>query len=99
MGDGAEGRVVVKAAPTSTLEVIEAQLLLQLLVIALDAPAKLGEAHEGTERGVWRERRQPILRRRFFSVEPLAQQPLLDAWLAAVLMSMSRANPDGSESG
>src|SRR4051794_36439237 len=36
----AQGRVVVEAAPAAALEVAEAQLLLQLLEVALDAPPK-----------------------------------------------------------
>ena len=38
MGCGAESCVMVKAAPRAALEVVEADLLLHFLVIALDAP-------------------------------------------------------------
>ena len=42
--------MVVKATPSAPLEVIEADLLLELLIIALNAPAQLGEIDEATER-------------------------------------------------
>jgi len=45
MRNRAERRVVVKPAPSSTFEVIEAQLALELLVVALDAPTQLREAN------------------------------------------------------
>jgi hypothetical protein len=35
--------VVVQAAPTSTFEVAKTYLLLEILIITLDAPAQLGE--------------------------------------------------------
>src|SRR3954466_9340835 len=41
VGRDAQGGVVVEAAPAAALEVPEAQLLLQLLEVALDAPAQL----------------------------------------------------------
>jgi hypothetical protein len=39
VGCDAQRGVVVEAAPSSSFEVAEADLLLELLVIALDAPA------------------------------------------------------------
>ena len=56
MGDGAEHGVVVEAAPGPSFEVIQAELALHLLVVALDAPAKLGETHEFAERSRRRKR-------------------------------------------
>ena len=43
VGDGAQGGVVVKSAPRSALEVIEAYLRFQFLVVALDPPSQLDE--------------------------------------------------------
>ena len=42
VSDSAERRVMVKAAPCSTFEVIEADLLLELLIVALDSPTESG---------------------------------------------------------
>ena len=46
MRGGAECDVVVEAAPAAALEVVEPDLLLELLVVAFDPPAELGEADE-----------------------------------------------------
>lgn len=45
----AEGRVVVEAAPSSALVVMETKLVLELLVITLDAPPEFGGAHQFLE--------------------------------------------------
>ena len=47
--------VVVEAAPAAALVVAEADLLLELLVVPLDAPAQLGLVDEVVERGVVRQ--------------------------------------------
>ena len=38
--------MMMKAAPATTLEMIEPELVLEFLIIALDPPAQLGEADE-----------------------------------------------------
>ena len=48
VGDAAESRVVMEAAPAAALEVVEPNLLLQFLVVAFDAPAQFGQTHELT---------------------------------------------------
>jgi hypothetical protein len=45
------------------LEVTEADFLLEVLIIALDAPAQLGEIDDARERDVVRQCRKPVLRR------------------------------------
>ena len=50
VSDRDESRVVVKAAPRAAFEVVEAQLGLHLLVVPLDAPPQLGQAHDPRER-------------------------------------------------
>jgi hypothetical protein len=41
--------VVVEAAPSTTLEMSKSDFLLELLIIALDAPAQLGEVDQISE--------------------------------------------------
>jgi hypothetical protein len=48
--DCAERSVMMKSSPGSPFVVVEAELLLELLIVALDAPAKLGQVHESLER-------------------------------------------------
>lgn len=46
IGCDAEGRVMVKAAPASSLIVAQSEFLLQFFVVALDDPLMLGQAHQ-----------------------------------------------------
>ena len=46
VGDRAERRVMVKASPHSTFEMVEPDLLLEFLVVAFDPPTQLREAHQ-----------------------------------------------------
>jgi hypothetical protein len=62
---------MVEAAPTPPLKMSQAELLFQLLVIALDNPALLGQSHEIVEFGIDRQGRQPILSRFGVSLGPL----------------------------
>src|ERR1700722_2637809 len=71
------GGVVMEAAPSAAFVVPEADLLLDLQVVALDAPAQLGDIDEATETGARRKRRQPVPGRLGFAVRPFDQQPLL----------------------
>ena len=41
---------MVKAAPTAPFEMAEPDLLLEFLIVALDAPAQLGEIDQTVER-------------------------------------------------
>jgi len=43
---------MMKTAPTTTLEVSEPDLLLEFLIVALDAPAQLGEVDQVPQRDV-----------------------------------------------
>src|SRR5450830_1846191 len=55
VGCNAEGCMVVKATPTSALVVSQPKLLLQFLIVALDAPTHFGNEHQLLQRGVlWR---------------------------------------------
>jgi hypothetical protein len=67
---------VVEAAPSSSFEVAEADLLLELLVIALDAPAQLGEVDQTTEGDTFGKGRKPVFGWLLLSLGPLDQQPL-----------------------
>jgi len=51
--------MMVKASPAATFEMIEANFLLELFVVALDAPAELGQPYELLARHISRQRGQP----------------------------------------
>ena len=67
----------MEAAPPAPFIVPKSDLLLELLIVALDAPAQLGKVDELAEADIRWQRRQPILGRRGFARGPLDQQPLL----------------------
>jgi len=50
VGGDAHGGVMVKAEPSASFEMPEADLLLELLIVALDAPAQLGGVDKTAER-------------------------------------------------
>lgn len=54
IGGDAQGGVVMKAPPVSPFVVGQAKLLLEFPVIALDAPAHLGDEDQLIERGIRR---------------------------------------------
>ena len=56
VGRDAQRSVVVEATPSTPLEMPEPDLLLEFLVIALDAPAQLGEVDQRAEGDVLRKR-------------------------------------------
>src|SRR5665811_2398497 len=55
VGRDAQSGVMVKAAPTPSFIVAKPEVLLQILVIALNAPTHLGDKHHLLQRGLlWR---------------------------------------------
>src|ERR1700741_284105 len=67
---------MMEASPSASFEVSEPDLLLEVLVIAFDAPAQLGEVDKAVETDLRRQRREPILGRLGFALWPFDQQPL-----------------------
>ena len=63
VGRDRERRVVVEPAPPSTFVVIEADLLLQVLEVAFDAPAQFCRVDELRQGRVGRQCREPIFGR------------------------------------
>src|SRR5687768_9131765 len=80
--------MMMEPSPAAALEMIEAELILELLIVALDAPAQLGEADEVGDRRRLRQRRQPILRGLGFAPRPFDQQPFLRPGCRALLIAM-----------
>src|SRR5260370_11343702 len=78
----AQRGVVVEASPTSPFEVSKPELLFQLLIIALDAPAQLGQIDQAFEGDVCGQRREPIFGRLLLAFGPFDQQPFLATQLA-----------------
>ena len=92
IGRDTEGSVVVKPAPASAFVMPQAELLFQLLVIAFDDPALLGQAHQVAKLGIGRQSREPILGRFGFCPWPLDQQPFFRMGLATPVIAVSGTN-------
>ena len=88
---------MMEATPATALEVPEPKFLLEFLIVALDPPAQLGQSDQTRERRVGRQVGEPVLGRFFLPFWPLGQQPQLGPGLAAVIVPMSRADPQGGE--
>ena len=82
----------MKAAPAASLEVSQAEFLLELQVVALDAPAQFGEINQTGKADILWQRRQPILGRLGLALRPLDQQPLLRSRIGALIIAMGDAN-------
>src|SRR5258706_15558836 len=91
----AQRRVVMKAAPAASLEVPQAEFLLELLIIALNAPAQFCNSHEFLDRRVSRQRAEEVSGRFELFLGPLHKQPLLFAGLVCPCCAGSTVHPYG----
>src|SRR6266849_5548613 len=73
----------MEAAPSAALEMSEPHLLLEFLIVALDAPAQLGKVHQAMEGDAFGKGREPVFGRLLLAFGPLDQQPLFRSALAA----------------
>src|SRR6266511_2690709 len=77
VGRDAHGGVMMKAEPPAAFKVAQPDLLLEFLIVALDAPAQLGGVDQIAEWDVLRQGREPKFGRLIVARGPLDQQPLL----------------------
>src|SRR5450755_1522402 len=84
----------MEASPAPALVVTETEVLLQVLVVALDAPALMGSADQLVERRALGQRRQAILGWLVLIRGPLDEQPLLRTQprLAGVASRVAHSN-------
>src|SRR3954449_764695 len=85
--------MVVEAAPATALVVPKPEFLLELLVVALDAPPELGEFDQAREADLLRQGREPVFGRLLLSFRPLDQEPFLRARFAQPVVAMSGSHP------
>src|SRR5215213_11878965 len=85
--------MVVEAAPTTALGVPEPEFLLELLVVALNAPPELGEFDHAREANVLWQGREPVLGGLLLALRPLDQEPFLQARLSQPVIAMSGSHP------
>lgn len=92
-GDG-QARMVMEAAPASSLVVAQSQVLFQVLVVALDTPAHLGFEHHALNGSVRGQGGQPVLHRLIVSRRPLDERPLLRSQFAALFVAVCGMHPN-----
>src|SRR5215210_3650597 len=93
IGCKAQAGMVVEAAPAAALVVPEPEFLLELLVVAFDAPPKLGEFDHAREADILWQRREPVLGGLLLALRPLDQEPFLRARLIQPVIAMSGSHP------
>src|SRR5215213_5866820 len=89
IGRHAQSGMVVEAAPAAALIVPKPEFLLELLVVALDAPPELGKVDQAREANVLGQRREPVFGRLLLALGPLDQEPFRRAQLAQPVVAMS----------
>ena len=99
VGCDAQAGMVVEAAPASALVVSKPEVLLEVFVVAFDAPAHLGLQHHALQRYVLAQGGQPVLHGFLVAFGPLDERPLLGALLCAHVVAMRGAHTDSGESG
>ena len=93
----AQRGMVMKTAPTAPFEMVQSELLLEFLIVALDAPPQFRHPHQFLERRAGRERGQKILDRLCFVLGPFDEQPFFRAQCAALTVKMSTAHAHGGK--
>src|SRR5260370_720733 len=82
---------MMEATPPAPFIMPEPDLLLELLIIALDAPAQLGGVDQIAECDAARQGRKPVLGRLLLALGPLDQQPFFGRF-AGPLMARCNVN-------
>src|SRR5215472_5427546 len=99
IGRNAEGGMMVKTTPTPSFIVAQSEFLFQLLVVPLDDPAMLGQAHHIGKLGCLRKSGQPVSTRFGFLSRPLDQQPLLGTKCTAPVIVMGSSDTQRRKTG
>ena len=91
VGRNAQCGVMMETAPPAALIMEETELLFQLLIIPLDAPAHHRRTHQGPKRRRDREASEPIMDGLGFLSGPVDQRPLLLAGSTPMPVPVRRA--------
>ena len=83
---------MMEAAPSSPFEMSEPDLLLEFLIVALDAPAQLGEIDQVAEGDIFGKGREPIFCWFGLAFRPLDQQPFFRSALGEIVITMRNSN-------
>src|SRR5258708_36167425 len=84
---------MMEATPSPTFKMPEADFLLELLIVALDAPTQLGEVDQAMKGDVHGKRRQKGFGRLGLVLGPLDQEPFFRARLVAPVVTLPDTHP------
>ncbi len=87
----------MKTLPAPALVMREAELLLEFLVVPLDAPAHLGDENQLHQRGLGRGGREEVLCWLGLTFRPFDQQPFFGAHLGVEIIPVSGTNSHRGE--
>src|SRR4249919_4385936 len=90
---------MMEAPPAAAFEMSEPDLLLEFLIIPLDAPAQLRCVDQIRKGNVFRKGRKPVFGRLAFALRPLDQQPLFWSTFCQPVIAMRRANTQARKAG
>src|SRR5215210_4421646 len=97
IGCKAQAGMGVGAAPAAALVVPKPEFLLEVLIVALNAPPELGEFDHAREADILWQRREPVLGGLLLALRPLDQEPFLRARLIQPVIAMSGSHPHPCE--
>src|SRR5262249_37384542 len=78
----------MEAAPPAPFEMAEPNLLFEFLIVALNAPAQLGDVDEIVKRDVACKSRKPVFGRRSLALWPFDQQPFFRSAFSQIIVAM-----------
>src|SRR5882672_6820851 len=82
---------MMEAAPAAPLKMRKPNLLLELLIVTLDAPAQFGEIDQTSKGNILRQCREPVFGRLLLPFGPFDQQPFFRPGLAAIEVAFGDA--------
>ena len=90
---------MMKAAPTASFVVAQAEFLLQFLVIPFDDPAMFGQLHQFLQGSIGRQGGQPVFGGFGFPLRPFDQQPFFRMRFGSPVVAMRGTHPHGGKAG
>ena len=85
VGGDAKAGMMVEAAPAAAFVMTEADLLPEVLIVALDPPTQLGLIDQLLKADIGRPGAEPVVVRFGFALRPFDQQPLVGRGLAVLV--------------
>src|SRR5215467_7663771 len=89
--------MMMEPPPSAAFEMAEPNLLFELLIVTLDAPAQFRNVHQTIKSSRLRKGRKPVFCGFFLAFRPLDQEPFFWSALAAFKVSVGHTNAYASK--